>query len=209
MIAVISAANAASIVLLVHLLVSGSHEQARLLLRAGVHMWCMNVLLFALWYWQLDGGGPLERRLEQRREPDFLFPQQTLAESGGTTWQPSFVDYLFVSYTNATAFSPTDTLPLSHWAKLLMIAQSRDEPPAGDHGRRARGEHPPAAHVSAGKLTASPLSEQRVWGFELRTGCPVSGFHVRRVSAVAPHPRVIQPRSDETRTFQWELSDNG
>ena len=123
-IAVISAANAASIVLLVHLLVAGSHAQARLLLRAGVHMWCMNVLLFALWYWQLDGGGPLERRLERRREPDFLFPQQTLAESGGTTWQPSFVDYLFVSYTNATAFSPTDTLPLSHWAKLLMIAQS-------------------------------------------------------------------------------------
>jgi hypothetical protein len=123
-IAVISAANAASIILLVHLLVAGSHTQARLLLRAGVHMWLINVLVFALWYWQLDGGGPIERRLEHRREADFLFPQQTLAEDRGTTWQPSFVDYLFVSYTNATAFSPTDTMPLSHWAKLLMIAQS-------------------------------------------------------------------------------------
>jgi hypothetical protein len=84
----------------------------------------MNVLVFGLWYWQLDGGGPLERRLEHRREPDFLFPQQTLAENNGTSWQPRFIDYLFVSYTNATAFSPTDTMPLSQWSKLLMIAQS-------------------------------------------------------------------------------------
>ena len=59
-----------------------------------------------------------------RRQPDFLFAQQTLAEDAGTSWQPTFVDYLFLSYTNATAFSPTDTLPLSHWAKLLMMAES-------------------------------------------------------------------------------------
>ena len=123
-IAVITAANAASIVLLVDLLVRGSHAQARLLLRAGVHMWLMNVLVFALWYWQLDGGGPLERRLEQGRGRDFLFPQQTMAENSGDRWQPNFIDYLYVSYTNATAFSPTDSMPLSQWAKLLMIAQS-------------------------------------------------------------------------------------
>jgi hypothetical protein len=123
-IAVITAANAASIVLLVHLLVVGSHAHARLLLKAGIHMWCMNVLVFALWFWQLDAGGPIERRLERRRPADFLFPQQTLAETAGQAWQPNFVDYLFVSYTNATAFSPTDTMPLSQWAKLLMIAES-------------------------------------------------------------------------------------
>jgi hypothetical protein len=123
-IAVITTANAASIVLLVHLLVTGSQTQANLLLRAGIHMWCMNVLVFALWFWQLDGGGPIERRLERRRDPDFLFPQQTLAETSGSRWQPNFIDYLFVSYTNATAFSPTDTMPLSQWAKLLMIVQS-------------------------------------------------------------------------------------
>jgi uncharacterized membrane protein len=125
-IAVITAANAASIELLVHLLLSGAKAHASLLLRAGVHMWCMNVLVFGLWFWQLDGGGPLERRLERRREPDFLFPQQVTGDgtTGSERWQPNFIDYLYVSYTNATAFSPTDTMPLSQWAKLLMLVQS-------------------------------------------------------------------------------------
>lgn len=122
-IAVISAANGASIVLLVHSLVVGEHAQARLLLRVAIHLWCMNVLVFALWFWQLDGGGPLARRVEEQRAHDFLFPQQTLVDPADT-WQPTFIDYLFVSYTNATAFSPTDTMPLSQWAKLLMILQS-------------------------------------------------------------------------------------
>jgi len=71
-IAVITIANAAAIALLVHLLVAGATTHARELLRAGIHMWCMNVLVFGLWYWQLDGGGPIERRHEARREPDFL-----------------------------------------------------------------------------------------------------------------------------------------
>jgi len=123
-IAVLTAANAAAILLLVHLLIAGAHTQARVLLRAGIHMWCMNVLVFALWFWQLDGGGPIERRLRERRAPDFLFAQQTLTEGTGTAWQPGFIDYLFLSYTNATAFSPTDTLPLSQWAKLLMMLES-------------------------------------------------------------------------------------
>lgn len=120
-IALITAANAASIWLLVHLLVNGSHTQANPLLRAGLHMWVMNVLVFALWYWQLDRGGPLDRRLQADRKPDFSFPQQGL---GDTAWQPGFLDYLYVSYTNATAFSPTDTMPLSQWAKMLMMVQS-------------------------------------------------------------------------------------
>ena len=120
-IAVITVANAASIFLLVHLLVNGSQTQADLLLKAGIHMWLMNVLVFGLWYWQLDQGGPLERRLLSERPSDFLFPQQSL---GDTSWQPKFLDYLYVSYTNATAFSPTDTMPLSQWAKMLMMVQS-------------------------------------------------------------------------------------
>jgi hypothetical protein len=122
--ALITLANAAAIVLLVHLLVNGATTHANLLLRAGVHMWVMNVLVFALWFWQLDGGGPLQRRLNPAQARDFLFPQQTMAESAGHAWEPNFVDYLFVSYTNATAFSPTDTMPLSQWAKLLMIVES-------------------------------------------------------------------------------------
>jgi hypothetical protein len=123
-IAVITAANGAAIVLLVHLLVVGAKTQASQLLRAGIHMWLMNVLVFALWFWQLDGGGPLQRRSLAAPARDFLFPQQTMAQDAGSVWEPRFIDYLFVSYTNATAFSPTDTMPLSQWAKLLMILQS-------------------------------------------------------------------------------------
>ena len=124
MIAVVSAANAASIILLVHLLVNGAHANASTLLRAAVHMWVVNVLLFGLWYWQLDGGGPAARPTCEPAAWDFLFPQQTEAVLMQSGWKPMFLDYLYVSFTNAAAFSPTDTMPLSRWAKMLMLAQS-------------------------------------------------------------------------------------
>jgi hypothetical protein len=123
-IAVISLANAAAIILLVHSIVVGDKTHARLLLRAAIHMWCTNVLVFGLWFWQLDRGGPLARRLDPPRTPDFVFPQQMAPEFAAPGWQPQFVDYLYVSFTNATAFSPTDTMPFSRWAKLLMILES-------------------------------------------------------------------------------------
>jgi hypothetical protein len=123
-IAMVSAANSASIILLVHLLLNGAHANAALLLRAAVHMWVTNVLLFGLWYWQLDGGGPLDRPKCAPHERDFLFPQQTEPALLVGGWQPKFLDYLYVSFTNASAFSPTDTLPLSRWAKMLMLVQS-------------------------------------------------------------------------------------
>jgi hypothetical protein len=122
--AVVTAANAAAIVLLVHLLVNGAHAQASLLLRAGIHMWCLNVLVFALWYWELDNGGPVARLTAGPEGRDFLFPQQAAPEVGEPGWRPSFLDYLYVSFTNATAFSPTDTMPLSRWAKMLMLLES-------------------------------------------------------------------------------------
>jgi uncharacterized membrane protein len=86
----------------------------------------MNVLVFGLWFWQLDGGGPIERRLnpDPASERDFLFPQQTTDAQADHRWQPTFIDYLYVAYTNATAFSPTDSMPLSKWAKVLMLLQS-------------------------------------------------------------------------------------
>jgi len=123
MIAVVSAANAASIILLVHLLVNGAHANAPTLLRAAVHMWVVNVLLFGLWYWQLDGGGPTARPGCELPARDFLFPQHTV-EALAQSWHPMFLDYLYLSFTNATAFSPTDAMPLSRWAKMLMLAQS-------------------------------------------------------------------------------------
>jgi uncharacterized membrane protein len=124
----VSLANSVSIILLVHLLVNGELTNkttaAAELLRAAVHMWVVNVLLFGLWYWQLDGGGPVNRQTCAPHQRDFLFPQNTepaLEESG---WHPEFLDYLYLSFTNAAAFSPTDTMPLSRWAKMLMLVQS-------------------------------------------------------------------------------------
>ena len=93
------------------------------MLKAGIHLWITNVLVFALWFWQLDGGGPLVRHVHPNYRPDFLFPQQMLAEPE-LRWLPTFVDYLYVAFTNATAFSPTDAMPLTKWAKALMMTQS-------------------------------------------------------------------------------------
>jgi hypothetical protein len=124
-IAIVSAANIASIVILIHLLVNDPrHVNAAPLLRAAVHMWVVNVLLFGLWFWQLDGGGPIARMTCSLHERDFLFPQHTERELRESSWRPHFLDYLYVSFTNAAAFSPTDAMPLSRWAKMTMLVQS-------------------------------------------------------------------------------------
>ena len=103
---------------------AGTQEVGKNLLFYATQIWFTNVLVFGLWYWELDRGGPGERCASRHREPDFLFPQ--MANPGAATfdWHPSFVDYLYVSFTNATAFSPTDTMPLTEWAKVLMMIQS-------------------------------------------------------------------------------------
>ncbi len=124
-IALVSAANSASIILLIHLLVNGAEtKDASTLLRAALHMWVVNVLLFGLWFWQLDGGGPVQRPACVPADRDFLFPQQTEPALMEKSWRPFFLDYLYVSFTNAAAFSPTDTMPLSRWAKMLMLVES-------------------------------------------------------------------------------------
>lgn len=97
-----------------------SQSHATNLLRAAVVLWCFNILVFALWYWKLDGGGPLQRHLSGHHAADFLFPQQ----ANGQPWAPQFFDYLFVAFTTATAFSPTDTMPLTRTAKGLMTIEA-------------------------------------------------------------------------------------
>jgi uncharacterized membrane protein len=97
---------------------------ARVLLLSGGAVWLTNVIVFALWYWEFDRGGPAARASARRPHPDFLFTQMTTPELVNRDWEPSFVDYLYLSFTNATAFSPTDTLPLTAWAKLTMMSQS-------------------------------------------------------------------------------------
>jgi uncharacterized membrane protein len=124
LVALVSATNAVSLALLVHYLVSGGHETGKDLIFAGAVLWVNNVLLFGLWYWELDRGGPLERMRETPDPPDFLFVQMSTPELASKDWIPSLVDYLYLSFTNSTAFSPTDTMPLTPMAKSLMAGQS-------------------------------------------------------------------------------------
>jgi hypothetical protein len=114
-----------SLGLLVHYLVAGGKVGGHALIGSGVVLWVTNVLLFSVVYWDLDRGGPLARFEKDRPWPDFEFPQMDNPHMTplGTRWQPSFLDYLYTSLTNATAFSPTDTMPLSQVAKLLMGIQ--------------------------------------------------------------------------------------
>jgi hypothetical protein len=121
---VVSASNAVSLGLLCHYLLHGGTGNGRQLMFSGLLLWVTNVLLFGLWYWQLDRGGPLERALAAAHPPDFMFPQMTDPRWAPRDWRPGLIDYMYVSFTNATAFSPTDTMPLSPAAKLLMSAQS-------------------------------------------------------------------------------------
>jgi hypothetical protein len=131
----VAASNAVALGLLVKELVSGVNQGAGLLLAAG-QVWLTNVLVFGLAYWELDRGGPVVRTQTARPGipvADFRFPQdedhdaifevsaRSAAKSG---WVPGFVDYLYVSVTNSSAFSPTDTMPLSPRAKMLMAVES-------------------------------------------------------------------------------------
>jgi uncharacterized membrane protein len=125
LIAIINLANIASLALLVGNLIGGHAKASGTdLIFAAADIWLTNAIVFALWYWELDRGGPGARCAESHRAPDFLFPQMSTPEAAPPGWVPRFVDYLYVSFTNAEAFSPTDTMPLTQWAKLLMTVQS-------------------------------------------------------------------------------------
>ncbi len=124
MIAFVSAANIYSLTtlskyLLHHVVVHGDE-----LIRSGLVIWLTNFLIFSLWYWELDRGGPGKRAAGHDEAPDFLFPQMSDDTIEPRDWRPKFMDYLYVSLTNATAFSPTDTMPLSGMAKGVMGVQS-------------------------------------------------------------------------------------
>ncbi|HEY4609021.1 MAG TPA: hypothetical protein VIH06_07445, partial [Ilumatobacteraceae bacterium] len=125
LIAVISLANAGSAGRLIRALLNGTaNEPASTLLLTGGAIWLTNVMVFAMWYWNLDRGGPAARANALQSYPDFLFPQMTVSDVSPPEWEPRFFDYLYLSFTNAAAFSPTDTLPLARWAKLTMMVQS-------------------------------------------------------------------------------------
>ena len=123
-IGLVSLANVVSLGLLVHYLVNGGKAGGHALILSGVVLWGTNVLLFSVWYWEMDRGGPVVRFLNPKALPDFQFPQMENPGLAPPGWRPGFLDYLYVSLTNATAFSPTDTMPLTQTAKLVMGVQS-------------------------------------------------------------------------------------
>jgi uncharacterized membrane protein len=121
---IITIAMIASLVLLVkgipeHL------ETPKALLRSAGALWIANVLVFAIWYWKLDAGGPLKRDHQSTfSNSSFLFPQMMSREEQHSLWKPNFLDYLFLAFNTSTAFSPTDTAVLSRWAKIATMLQS-------------------------------------------------------------------------------------
>jgi uncharacterized membrane protein len=124
LIALVSAANVVSLGLLVRVLVDGAKVNGKPLILAAVGIWITQVLVFGLWYWETDRGGPVARTRADHAPPDFLFPQMENPGVHRGDWYPTLYDYVYISLTNSTAFSPTDTMPLTTRAKGLFAAQS-------------------------------------------------------------------------------------
>ncbi|WP_054971091.1 hypothetical protein [Alicyclobacillus ferrooxydans] len=112
-----------SVIFLVYSLFHHS-ASALVLFRDAFVLWSSNVVLFGIWYWEVDQGGPIRRHVNPMQTTDFLFPQSTTQGDLWATWKPSFIDYLFLAFNTSTAFSPTDTLVMSKRAKVLMITQA-------------------------------------------------------------------------------------
>jgi hypothetical protein len=119
---VVTLALLGAVDLMIYTLPNRSQSQAGMLLQTAGLLWFANIFVFALWYWELDGGGPVQRHRNKHQAADFMFPQQT--DGNTRRWVPHFLDYLFVAFTAATALSPTDTYPLSRWAKMLMMIEA-------------------------------------------------------------------------------------
>jgi hypothetical protein len=119
-----SAANLFSIARLINELLNGQVRDAKSLLITGGSIWITNVIVFALWFWEFDRGGPGARAAAKKSIPDFMFPQMSDPDLAPPHWSSSFFDYLYISFTNSSAFSATDVLPLTRWAKALMLLQS-------------------------------------------------------------------------------------
>jgi uncharacterized membrane protein len=117
-------ANAYSLGVITNRLLSEHVSDGRALIFAAINIFLTNIIVFGLWYWEMDGGGPGERQHIAKYEQDFLFPQHRHEDYKHPDWKPMFIDYLYVAATNAMTFGPADTKPLSRRAKLLMLLQS-------------------------------------------------------------------------------------
>ena len=121
---VISLTNALLLIALIVSLVNGDEKSGGQLLLKAITVWGTNVITFGLLYWGFDRGGPVRRLEPDPPPPDFQFPQLENPQLTRPDWRPSLVDYIYVSFTNSIAFSPTDSMPLSRWAKVLMLSES-------------------------------------------------------------------------------------
>lgn len=121
--AIVMILNSYALVSVTRELLGGAKGGQSLLIDA-MNIWFTNIIVFALWFWNIDRGGPARLGLHDDERPDFLFPQMAGTGDQDPAWSPGFIDYFYVSFTNATAFSPTDTMPLSAQSKLLMAAEA-------------------------------------------------------------------------------------
>src|SRR5919198_2316183 len=124
LLALVSLANAFLLLAVIASLVRGQERSGAQLLLKAITVWGTNVITFGLWFWVLDRGGPVRRRRPSPPPPDFLFPQLDDPKLAAPGWEPHLLDYVYVAFTNAIAFSPTDVLPLTRLAKLLMLFES-------------------------------------------------------------------------------------
>lgn len=125
LVAVMSIGTIAGVIVLIYDILSGLPGiTATNLLGRGAAVWATNVIVFSLWYWEFDRGGPAERAAATGVPPSFAFPENATPELAPEAWAPTYPDYLYLAFTNATAFSPTDTLPIRTWAKMTMMLQS-------------------------------------------------------------------------------------
>ncbi len=124
LIAIITASNCTSVGLLVHHLLDSRVTQGRQLIYAAVSIWATNVIVFGLWFWELDRGGPGARAGENPGLPDIQFPQMENPSLAPSDWRPAFLDYLFSAFANGISFAPADAMPLTHRAKALWASES-------------------------------------------------------------------------------------
>lgn len=117
--------NLAGVAELVRGILDGSDsDNGPVLLATGGALWVTNVIAFSLWFWLLDRGGPAARATGSPLAAAFAFPENATPELAPPSWWPQYPDYLYLAFTNSTALSPTDTMPLTRWAKMLMLVQS-------------------------------------------------------------------------------------
>jgi hypothetical protein len=124
LLAIVSLANAILLVALIASLARGNATSGAQLLLEAASVWGTNVIAFGLWFWTFDQGGPVRRLQPAPPAPDFQFPQMENPELAEPGWHPRLIDYVYTSFSNSIAWSPTDAMPLSRWAKLLMLSES-------------------------------------------------------------------------------------